>query len=168
MTDMFLKIATRLLLQIYFVASAALPLSYIHVEDTGEAYRYVAAAEHQGHNAHVLLHQIFFTHLRRRSDHLSLSPAEKLLGTEARIVLKKDHGAPSSPNMPASSDTRLLPVPVLAVPAAADTHTTLSADVFYLSSSGLSPPDVPPIRGCSLLAPAFAAEAEYGKGGNRT
>jgi hypothetical protein len=142
MTDMFLKITKRLLLQVYFVAFAALPLSYIHVEDTRGTCSFTAGAAHQGHNVHVLLHQIFFTHFSNRSDHLQLSPADKLLGTEPRIVLQKAQGEPSSPGMPSSADTRFIPVPVFARPAAAASIDALSAHDFSSLSSGLSPPYV--------------------------
>jgi hypothetical protein len=141
MTDMFLKITKRLLLQVYFVAFAALPLSYIHVEDTRGTCSFTAGAA-QGHNVHVLLHQIFFTHFSNRSDHLRLSPADKLLGTEPRIVLQKAQGEPSSPGMPSSADTRFIPVPVFTRPAAAASIDALSTHDFALLSSGLSPPDV--------------------------
>ena len=154
MTDMFLKITKRLLLQVYFVAFAALPLSYIHVEDTRGTCSFTAGAAHQGHNVHVLLHQIFFTHFSNRSDHLRLSPADKLLGTEAKIVLQKAQGTPSFNGMPASADTRFISVPVFAVLAAAAGIDTLSTRDFASRSSGLSPPDVERIRGCSLRAPA--------------
>ena len=138
---MFLKITKRLLLQVYFVAFAALPLSYIHVEDTRGTCSYTAGAAHQRHNAHVFLHQIFFTHFSNRSDHLRLSPADELLGTETRIVLQKAQGALSSPGMPAA-DTRFIPVPVFARPAAAASIDALSTHDFASLSSGLSPPDV--------------------------
>ena len=140
MTYMSVKTATRFLLQVYFVAFAALPLSYIHVEDTRGTCSLRAGAVHQGCNFHVILHQIFFTHFSNRSDHLRLSPADELLGTEARIVFQKAHGTPSLAGMPASADTRFFSVPLFAMPAA--NIDILSARDFSSLSSGLSPPAI--------------------------
>lgn len=136
---MFLKITTRLILQVYFVAFAALSLSYIHIEDSRGTYCFVAAAEHEEHNAHVLLHQIFSTHFSNRSDHLRASPADELLDTDAKRVLRKAHDATFSVVIPASAITSFINYSAYAASAA---DTTLPAyDVFSLFS-GLSPPAV--------------------------
>ena len=134
---MFIKITTRLLLQVYFVAFAALSLSYIHIEAIRDTCCFTATAEHEEHNAHVLLHQIFFSHFSNRSDHLRASPADELLDGDETRFLRKAHDTSPSLIIPASAETFI--VRHLAYAALAADESAPAYDVFSLSS-GLSPP----------------------------
>ncbi len=134
---MFINFTTRLLLQVYFVAIAALSLSYIHIEDNKDAFRFVAASAHKDHNAHVLLHQIISSHFGDRSDHLRASPGEELLDTESRIVLRQTDDTTPALIIPASSE-----IPSRSFPTFAAAISDVTPPSFGVSalSSGLSPP----------------------------
>ncbi len=137
MADMFIKIIIRLLLPLYYVVFAALPLSYIHIEAVRDTCCFAATTEHEEHNAHVLLHQIFFSHFSNRSDHLMASPADELLDTGEKRFLRKAHDTTPSLIIPASADTCV--IRHLAYAALAADKPWPAHDVISLSS-GLSPP----------------------------
>lgn len=89
METMVSKIITRFLLQAYVVVFAALPLSYIHIEDNQGTRSFVAGTAKQGRSIHLLLHEIFFAHFSNRSDHCSSTCSEGTLSTTGKIVSEK-------------------------------------------------------------------------------
>ena len=141
---MFMNNIARLLLQVYFAACAALPLSYIHIEDTQGTHYFVAGTAHQGQNVHVLvlLHEIFFTHFSNRSDHRSPATSDGILCTAAKNVLHKTLFTSSSCNTFTSTDPIFSSVPNSAITMASVDSAAPPTTDFRSLSSGLSPPAV--------------------------
>jgi len=137
-----MKIIARLLLQVYFAAFAALPLSYIHIEDTQGTRYIVASTAHQGQNVHVLLHKIFFTHFSNRSDHRGPAASDGILGTAAKKVLQKTLFTLSSCSTSTSTDAIFSSVPHAAATMASIDDAAPPTTDFRSLSSGLSPPAV--------------------------
>jgi len=80
-----MKNCSKFLLAVYFIAFAALPLSYIHVEDRSVASRFIDSGMHYEENLHLFLHELFFAHFSQGSDHINNPPLERVFS----VMVKK-------------------------------------------------------------------------------
>ena len=140
MENMVSKIITRFLLQVYLVIFAALPLSYIHIEDSQGTRCIVSNTAQQAHNIHLLLHEIFFAHFSNRSDHCSSTFSDGNLSTAEKTVPLKMSCALSPLITPGLTDACFSSALHTAVPLTSVGNNILSTNDLGSTSSGLSPP----------------------------
>ena len=140
MENMVSKIIIRFLLQAYFAVFAALPLSYIHIEDSQGTPSLVAGTAQMRRNIHMLLHEIFFAHCSNRSDHCTSRCSEGTLSTTGKTVPEKMFCSSSSLITVGLTDAGFSSAFQTAVLLASVYDDISVKDDLRSAPSGLSPP----------------------------
>jgi len=60
-----------IMLLIYFLVTALIPLSNIHIEDSPESASYIYSPGRYSDDIHVVLHEAILSHIGNKSEHLS-------------------------------------------------------------------------------------------------
>ena len=60
-----------IMLLLYFLVTALIPLSNIHIEDRPESASYIYSPGQYSDDIHVLLHEAILSHIGNKSEHLS-------------------------------------------------------------------------------------------------